>query len=709
MNRAVVLVLLYCALATGVAEGQEGAPKSAQQKSENQPAPAGKQAAPATPQETLSDAEQITRLQRTLDENEKLLSERKEKFAKLDESESEYKKAQTEFNELDKQLEARKKELQKLKDEGQADQPTTLPAEVDSLQQRWKLARERFDLAIQERKTLQEQITTLEQRIAQDRETLNKLLGPPATQPTVQPAQPPTTTTPAQPTAPNGAPPASGQPTGQPAVQPGAAVPEQPLPGPAPAGATPGAAPGPAGPTQPVATPPAGEGAKPPSAQVQKAQADAQAKAEEAEKAEERVRDIKARMETLRREIELAKEELATLRKKADNADETRRTLADLVQKRSAEGAPREELNDLWKQIGEARQRSRAAQAEVNQKVDRIDQLQDDLQSLQNQHITALEDAEQKRKEADKAKSSLENLQNPYSVRNLAQWLLVHGPRIVGILLGMFVLLWLVPIGDRRIVRILVGPATGPEAAERENRAKTLVGVFHNAAKLLIIVGGIFMILDEVGVPIAPLLGGAAVIGLAVAFGAQNLVRDYFSGFMILLENQYDVNDVIKVGDIGGLVERITLRVTVLRGLDGTVHFIPNGQIDKVSNMTHGWSRALFEIGVAYKEDVDQVMNVLVHLGKELRADPTFRQLILDDPEMLGVDSFDDSAVVIKFFIKTRPLQQWTVKRALLRRIKKKFDELGIEIPFPHRTVFLRYEQDEPPGAHPPITSSPSD
>jgi small conductance mechanosensitive channel len=144
-------------------------------------------------------------------------------------------------------------------------------------------------------------------------------------------------------------------------------------------------------------------------------------------------------------------------------------------------------------------------------------------------------------------------------------------------------------------------------------------------------------------------------------------------------------------------VERITLRLTVLRDLDGRVHFIPNGHIVTVTNMTHGWSRALFDIGVAYKEDVDQVMEVLVELGKELRRDLEFRHMILEQPEMLGVDQLADSSVVIKFYIKTRPLMQWNVKREMLRRIKRKFDELGIEIPFPHRTIYHRTELE--PGA----------
>ena len=205
------------------------------------------------------------------------------------------------------------------------------------------------------------------------------------------------------------------------------------------------------------------------------------------------------------------------------------------------------------------------------------------------------------------------------------------------------------------------------------------------------------MILQEAGIPIAPLLGGAAVFGLAVAFGAQNLIRDYFYGFVILLENQYKLNDVVKIGDTSGQVEQITLRMTVLRDLEGNVHFVPNGQITTVTNMTHGWSRALFDIGVAYKENVDHVMAVLNELGDQLRKEPPYSAVILEPATMLGVDALGDSAVVIKFFIKTRPLQQWTVKRELLRRIKNRFDELGIEIPFPHRTVFHRLE-DAIPG-----------
>jgi small conductance mechanosensitive channel len=261
------------------------------------------------------------------------------------------------------------------------------------------------------------------------------------------------------------------------------------------------------------------------------------------------------------------------------------------------------------------------------------------------------------------------------------------------------VLLKLAGILKNRVVKAIVRKSERGSFAEREKRAQALAQVAKDTANVVIVVGGVMMALQVMGIPVTAVLGGAAVVGLAVSFGAQNLIRDYFAGFIILLENQYGINDVIKICGIAGLVERITLRITVLRDLEGVAHFIPNGEIKSVSNMTHGWSRALFDIGVAYKEEVDKVMDVLMELGKEVRQDPKFGHLILDDPEMLGVDAFGDSAVVIKFFIKTRPLQQWTVKREMLRRIKNRFDELGIEIPFPHRTVYFGNTEAPPPDA----------
>jgi small conductance mechanosensitive channel len=238
-------------------------------------------------------------------------------------------------------------------------------------------------------------------------------------------------------------------------------------------------------------------------------------------------------------------------------------------------------------------------------------------------------------------------------------------------------------LSGRHIAQVVARSGIRGSARERENRAITLVGVFRNLAAIVLITGGVLMTLDEVEIPIAPLMGGAAVVGLAVAFGAQNLIRDYFSGFMVLLEDQYGVNDVVKIGDVAGSVEKITLRMTVLRDLEGAMHFIPHGSITTVTNMTHGWSRALIEIGVGYREKPDRVMSVLMDIARELRTDP-----------MYGLDSLGDSSVVFKYHVKTQATQRWFVRRELLRRIKNKFDELGIEIPFPQRTLHI--QRDNP-------------
>jgi small conductance mechanosensitive channel len=433
-----------------------------------------------------------------------------------------------------------------------------------------------------------------------------------------------------------------------------------------------------------------------PSPRLVKAQEEASKKESEAAEAAQEARSVSERIEALHKNIQLERSQLSNARKRADNSQETERTLDEDLQRRWTEGAERTELDGLRQKIADARQRFHEAGAEIKDRTDRLDSLQSELSTLQAEELAAMRDAEVKRVEAEKARKKVERLQNPFAPHNVLQWTLDHGPRILVIVLSMGAIVWIARLLERRITDWMAHHGKRG-TVEDENRAKTLVGVFHNAIRVVVLLGGSLMILAEVGVNIIPLMGGAAVLGLAAAFGGQNLLRDYFTGFMILLENQYGINDVVKIGDVAGMVERITLRLTVLRDLDGRVHFIPNGHIATVSNLTHGWSRALIEIGISYKEDVDRVMELLDEMGKELRRDPEFRHMILEQPEMLGLDQFGDSAVVIKFFIKTRPLMQWTVKREMLRRIKKRFDELGIEIPFPHRTVYHHYDSDDRP------------
>jgi small conductance mechanosensitive channel len=257
----------------------------------------------------------------------------------------------------------------------------------------------------------------------------------------------------------------------------------------------------------------------------------------------------------------------------------------------------------------------------------------------------------------------------------------------------MFILKMFIKVAMKRVVDMMMQRGLRGTYEESEDRAKTLVGVFQNAASTTVIVAGTLMIFEEAGIAVAPLMGGVAVVGLAVAFGAQNLIRDYFYGFTILLENQYKINDVLKIGDVSGQVERITLRMTVLRDIEGSVHFIPNGKIECVTNMTHGWSRAMFDVKVGFSEDTDRVIDVLLEIAKGLRAEPQYGRVILEEPEMLGVDAIGDNWATIKFVMKTRPLKQWVVKREMLRRIRKKFTELGIGMPTAQKVIHYRAEQ----------------
>jgi moderate conductance mechanosensitive channel len=191
-------------------------------------------------------------------------------------------------------------------------------------------------------------------------------------------------------------------------------------------------------------------------------------------------------------------------------------------------------------------------------------------------------------------------------------------------------------------------------------------------------------------VDIAPVLTGAGIVGLAVGFGAQTLVRDVISGFFLILEDQVRVGDVAAINGVGGLVEEINLRTIVLRDGEGTVHVFPNGSITTLANRSKDFSFYVVDLGISYREDPDRVAGVLRDLGAELQADPKYGPFILAPLEVFGVDAFADWSVTLKFRIKTMPTKQWEVGRELRRRIKKRFDELGIEIPFPERVVTVR-------------------
>ena len=297
-----------------------------------------------------------------------------------------------------------------------------------------------------------------------------------------------------------------------------------------------------------------------------------------------------------------------------------------------------------------------------------------------------MQKAEEKRQEAAEARKRTVWLESPLHPRNLGNWLVVRGPRILIVIVTAWALLALVRFSSHRIARTLVYKVGAPRQ-RGTNRANTLALSFQSALTLLIMVSAILLAFQEAGVDIKTVLGGAAILGVAFAFGAQNLMRDYFTGFMIVLEDQYELGDLVTIGGITGTVEKLNMRTTVLRDLEGRVHFIPNGEIKSVTNRTYVWGRALLDIPVGLKEDPDRVMAVIRAVEEEFRADPETGSWVTGDPVMLGVDKFSEYGMIIKTFVQTQPDKIFAAKRELLRRIKKRFDEEGIEISVPHRTL----------------------
>lgn len=237
--------------------------------------------------------------------------------------------------------------------------------------------------------------------------------------------------------------------------------------------------------------------------------------------------------------------------------------------------------------------------------------------------------------------------------------------------------------------------------SDRESlkRLETLSWTIRYIATVAIFVVAGMLVLAAMGISIAPILAAAGVVGIAVGFGAQSLVKDYFTGFVLLLEDQIRQGDVIEVAGKSGLVEEVTLRYVRMRDWNGNVHYVPNGTIDKVTNMTRGYSYATFDVGVAYREDLNEIFDLIRGVGREMREDQDFGPRILEDIEIAGVENLADSAVIIRCRIKTVPIEQWNVKREFLGRLKKAFDIKGIEIPFPQRTVHVM-----PSGASKPLT-----
>ena len=275
-------------------------------------------------------------------------------------------------------------------------------------------------------------------------------------------------------------------------------------------------------------------------------------------------------------------------------------------------------------------------------------------------------------------------------LQDLGTWAITSGARILLVVIVMAVASRVLHVAVTRAI----GRFAGQDDHEHQKHADTLRSIANSLVSVAVFAVGLVIVLGQLGVAIGPILAAAGVLGLAVGFGAQNLVQDVIGGFFILLENQIRVGDVVEVAGKGGLVEKVGLRTVILRDLAGNVHFVRNGRIDVVTNMTKEYSRYVFDIGVAYREDVDEVIAIIREVDEDLRSDTAFADSILEPIEILGLDRFADSAVIVRARTKTKPIEQWAVGREFNRRLKRAFDERNIEIPFPHRTLYMGQEKN---------------
>jgi small-conductance mechanosensitive channel len=267
-------------------------------------------------------------------------------------------------------------------------------------------------------------------------------------------------------------------------------------------------------------------------------------------------------------------------------------------------------------------------------------------------------------------------------------WLVAHGIPIIAIVLtsymGYRIIRSIIPHVIERSVKVRYAGDEG----ELVKRSQTLSKIVISTVGAIIFTVAVLMVLDETGRDITPLLAGAGIAGIAIGFGAQSLVKDVLNGLFIILEDQYRKGDVVKIADISGLVEDLSLRRTVLRDMDGNVHTIPNGQVVTASNYTKEWSRVNFDVPVPYYEDIDRVMLVINRIGAELAEDPDFKPMIISPPKALRVSDLNDKGVMIKVFGETKPLKQWDVAGEMRKRIKSTFDKENIAIPWAYGGFF---------------------
>lgn len=269
----------------------------------------------------------------------------------------------------------------------------------------------------------------------------------------------------------------------------------------------------------------------------------------------------------------------------------------------------------------------------------------------------------------------------------IAPWVMAHGLNILIIVVAVLAIRRFSGFFLTKLVRKLVisSPFLSKEAEIK--REDTLIHILRTAFGFLIWIVAGLMILDEAGIAVGPLLAAAGIAGVAIGFGGQYLIRDLITGLFLIIENQYRIGDVVSFDGTSGVVEDITLRMTTLRDMDGTVHHVPHGEITKVSNLSKYFARVNLNIGVSYSANLEEVIEVVNKVGNDLAEDNDWKENILKAPQFLRVEEFADSAVIVKVYGDTKPLQQWAVTGELRKRLKIAFDQNGIEIPFPQRVI----------------------
>ena len=598
----------------------------------------------------MSQADRLMRLEQIIEADREKLAGIKQDLA---DREALFESLSSDIKEIEAEVAEATKRLEEMGGAGASDEAAALAEEIVRGEEWIKIAKDQSDITFRSAKTIQDQIQALESKITEEEKALANLAGPSLDELEERQAtaEPPPAESPSSP---------SGL------------TPSQIL--------IPGSS---SGETTETAKP-----AENPAATTEQIEArrDAEKAEEEARKANDAVFSFVERKEALEGQIEMEQQLLETARKSRDNLKVAVEKANTDLEKLIAADASRAELRKSRTTLNTIQELEDETQVEIDGRRDYLDTLRERLETLQEEQLAVSQEAEAKRQEAESARKKTVWLESPLHPKNLWRWLTTRGPRMLLVVVVAWALLVLVRLSARGVARTVVSTSKEPHSRGGK-RADTLALSFRSAVSLFIVVAAVLLVFQEAGVDIKTVLGGAAILGVGLAFGAQNLMRDYFTGFMILLEDQFELGDLITIGGITGRVERVNMRTTMLRDIEGRVHFIPNGEIKAVTNRTYVWGRAVLEIPINYKENIDRVMEVILEVAENFRTDPEIGEWITDDPVMLGVDKFTESGPVIKFMVQTQPDKIFATRRELLRRVKNRFDEEGIEISVPHRIL----------------------